>query len=195
MHGLVNRALQCFISDTYGPDLWAKVAQKARLGIDGFEPMLTYDDALTSDVIAAACETLLRPREELLEDVGTYLVSHPNTAALRRLLRFGGVSFPDFLNSLEELPERGRLALPELALPAIELSAQGEGGVTLTCSPLFEGVGYCIMGLLRAMADDYGALVVLEHLGRLGQNEVISVQLLDHSHAQGRDFKLAIGAV
>ena len=58
MHGLINRSLQCFLRDTYGPTVWAAVARDARLGFDSFEAMLTYDPALTDAVIAAAANLL-----------------------------------------------------------------------------------------------------------------------------------------
>ena len=58
MHGLVNRTIQRFMTDTYGADCWAKVAVDAELGFDGFEAMLIYEDELTGDVLNAACDRL-----------------------------------------------------------------------------------------------------------------------------------------
>ena len=121
MHGLVNRSIQCFLRDTYGAAAWAHVVREAGLGFDSFEAMLNYETAMTEAVLVAAARVLGRPRESVLEDLGTYLVSHENTQALRRLLRFGGVTFDDFLHSLEDLPERARLALTDLDLPALTL--------------------------------------------------------------------------
>jgi hypothetical protein len=43
------------------------------------------------------------------------------------------------------------------------------------------------------MADDYGALVVLEHRGATATHEVIEVQLLDERFASGRAFDLGVG--
>lgn len=188
MHGLINRSIQCFLRDTYGPALWAQVAHEARLGFDSFEPMLRYDDAVTTAVLTEASRLLGKPHDVLLEDLGTYLVSHPSTEAVRRLLRFGGVTFFDFLHSLEDLPERGRLAVPDLDLPDLELSDHGRAEYRLDVRSPVPGAGHVIMGLLRAMADDYGALVLLDHAGA---EEVITVQLLDHRHSTGRQFDLA----
>lgn len=193
MHGLFNRAIQCFLRDTYGQPLWLAVVRRAQLGFEGFETMLTYDPALTEAVLTAAAVELKRPRETVLEDLGTYLVSHPNVDALRRLLRFGGASFVDFLHSLEDLPDRARLALPELDLPALEFSDLGEGRFALRCKGHVRGVGHVVVGLLRAMADDYGALVLLDHGGSDAGGEVVLIDLLDHSHASGRRFHLAAG--
>ncbi len=195
MLGLINRAIQCFLRDTYGPPLWAGVVREARLGADGFEPMLHYEVDQTEALIAAASRLLNRPRETLLEDLGTYLVSHRNGEALRRLMRFGGVTFTDFLLSLEDMQGRGRLALPDLELPELHLAEEGADRFLLTCRSRIGGAGHVILGLLRAMADDYGALVVMEHLGQQGEGEVISILLLDSRFAAGRRFDLGARAV
>lgn len=191
MHGLVNRSIQCFLRDTYGAAGWASVARQARLGFDNFEAMLNYDTALTEAVIDAAATVLQRPRETVLEDLGTYLVSHENTQALRRLLRFGGVTFDDFLHSLEDLPERARLALPDLNLPVLTLEEGSAGDYRLYVSAEITGVGHVMVGLLRAIADDYGALVLLDYAGASGTDEAIQIKLLDQRHSTGRDFNLA----
>ncbi len=191
MHGLINRAVQCFVRDTYGPGLWLRVVQEVGLPFDSFEPMLRYDADLTENVIDAAARILNRPREALLEDLGHYLVSHQNLESLRRLLRFGGVSFGDFLNSLEDLPGRGRLAVPDLDLPDLVLQDRGAQIYALSCRFPMPGVGHVMLGLLRAMADDYGALVLLEHDGMVAGVEVIAVHLADTSHTAGRRFDLA----
>ncbi len=194
MHGLVNRSIQVFLRDTYGAALWTDVAQTAGLGFDNFEAMLSYDDRLTDAVIGAAARLLDRPREAVLEDLGTFLVSHPNLESLRRLLRFGGVTFVDFLHSLDDLPGRGRLALADLDLPLLELQGEATDRFTLACRAPLPGIGHVIVGLLRAMADDYGALVLLEHEGSGLAGEVVSIHLLESQFAAGRRFDLAVRA-
>ena len=86
MHGLINRAIQSFVCNTYGPARWQRVAEAAGLDSPEFEPMLIYDDAESLAVLDALCRDLGRKRPELLEDLGTFLVSHPQTEALRRRL-------------------------------------------------------------------------------------------------------------
>lgn len=194
MQGLFNRAIQCFLRDTYGHGLWLAVARRAGVGPEGFEAMLTYDNAVTEAVLTAAVGELARPRETVLEDLGTYLVSHPNVEGLRRLLRFGGAGFVEFLHSLEDLPDRTRLALPDLDMPELDLEDQGNGRFRLSCRGMIPGVGYVAVGLLRAMADDYGALVLLEHDGDEAGAEVILIELLDGAYACGRRFDLAVRA-
>lgn len=192
MHGLINRSIQSFLRDTYGEALWSDVARAAALGFDSFEPMLTYDPAVTDAVIGAAARFLDRPRDTVLEDLGTYLVSHPAQEGVRRLLRFGGVDFPDFLASLEDLPGRARLAVPDLDLPDLTLEDEGQGQFALICRAGLPGAGHVLLGLLRAMADDYGSLVLLDHRGTGPDGaEVVGILLLDVAHAAARPFDLA----
>lgn len=194
MHGLINRSIQCFVQDTYGERLWSSVVEEAGLGADGFEAMLTYDDALTEAVLGAVTRQLDKPREAVLEDLGTFLVSNPRLEPLRRLLRFGGESFVEFLHSLDDLAGRARLAVPELDVPELELLEEGPRSYRLVCRWHFAGGCQVIMGILRAMADDYGALVLLEHRGGAAGGGSLSIELLDCSFAEGRSFKLAMPA-
>lgn len=190
MHGLINRALQSFLLETHGPVKWSQIKRSARLPFETFEPMLIYDKAITESVISAASTVLARPRESILEDLGTFLVSNPHSDALRRLLRFGGLSFTDFLQSLEDTRGRGQLALPDLDIPVLDLYEISPSLYSLQCCYPIEGCGHAIVGLLRAMADDYGALVLLDHDGQSLDGEMILIQLLETAYAEGRRFEL-----
>ncbi|KAB2884053.1 MAG: heme NO-binding protein [Albidovulum sp.] len=189
MHGLVNRSIQCFLRDTYGPDVWAGVAVDAGFDPQGFEALELYDAAVTDAVLFAAARRLDKPREVLLEDVGIYLVG---VEPLRRLLRFGGESYEDFLHSLDELPDRVHLAVSDLELPALALDATGPSRYRLCCVGPQPGFGFVFAGILRAMADDYGALALIEPGEAAGELETVAIELLDSSFAAGRDFALAL---
>lgn len=192
MHGMINRALQCFMRDTYGPDIWESVVQTADLGFDNFEAMLSYPDHVSLEVLRCAARHLHKPAEAFLEDLGTYLVSHPNVEAIRRLLRFGGDNYVEFLFSLNELEGRARLALPELEMPSLRVEPVKEGQFRLSCSHALPGAGYVMVGVMRAMADDYGALVFLEHQGwRDSGEETVTINLLETAYTEGRSFELS----
>ena len=190
MHGLINRAVQCFVQDSYGAQKWIEVTRIAGVDFIEFEAMLTYDDALTHQIIEGAATALNRSRADLMEDIGTYLVSHPNVEALRRLLRFGGLTFVDFLFSLDELHDRARLAVADLELPRIELYDHSAQSFTLRCQTGIPDFSHLLIGVLRAMADDYGALVVLQHGQATTEFETLSVTLIEADFAEGRQFQL-----
>lgn len=191
MHGLINRSIQCFLRDVYGAQTWRDVAGSAELGLTDFEAMWIYEDALTERMLDAAAALLTKPRSALLTDLGTYLVSHPNTEALRRLLRFGGPDYVEFLHSLDALPGRARMAVPDLKLPALELTEEGEGSFTLACAPGLPGYGHVMCGLLQGMADDYGVLVFIDPEGEDAARIAITVH--DAAFAQDRGFQMTLG--
>ncbi|MDJ0630148.1 MAG: heme NO-binding domain-containing protein [Rhodobacter sp.] len=194
MHGLINRSIECFLRDTYGAEAWVRIAQRSGADETGFEAMLSYEDASTDRLLAGAAAHLEKPRDMLLEDLGTYLVSHSGTQPVRRLLRFGGATFVDFLHSLDELHDRARLAIPDLTMPQLELREHGASAWSLSVVHPQPGFGHVIVGILRAMADDYGALVLLDHAGRKDGVEIIGIELAEMSFAKGRHFELGLRA-
>ncbi len=194
MHGLINRAIQCFLRDTYGVRTWSSIAREAKLGFDNFEALVVYEPRQTETVLTVAAAHVENPREMLLEDLGTYLVSHPNVEAVRRLLRFGGATFVDFLHSLDELPDRARLAVPELDLPRLELQQYSAAAYGLTATHEVPGFGHVLVGILRTMADDYGVLAFSEFKGRREGVETLGIELLEMGFAEGRDFDLGARA-
>lgn len=193
MYGLINRAIEMFVRDTYGRKAWQDVVKRAGLDAPEFEPMQDYPDAVTRTVLAQVAQLLSKSVEEVSEDIGTYLVSHPGTQSVRRLLRFSGADFVEFLHSLDDLPARARLAVPELILPMVELREHSQQRFSVTVVSGGQAgfpFGYVLIGLLRAMADDYGALVLLEHKGRRRGAEIVEVHLAETSFAEGRSFIL-----
>lgn len=193
MHGLIFRSFETFVINVYGAELWTRAMDRLDPGFDSFEPLFHYEAALALQLKEVCAEALDKPVDMLLEDFGTYLVADAQSERVRRLLRFGGVDYEDFLRSLEDLPGRARLAVSDLDLPEIELIEEGEGRYDVFTSAQEGWFGHVLTGVLRALADDYGALVFIEHMGREVGREKISVQLLEAAFAQGRAFDLASG--
>lgn len=193
MHGLINRSIEHFLIACYGAAFWQELARHT--GVPRFEAMLTYDDALTDQLIALAAEALDKPVPMVLEDLGAHLA---RTESLRRLLRFGGNDFCEFLLSLNELRDRGRLAVPELELPVLQVSEGGPGLFRIYVEAEHSGWAYVLCGLLCAMGDDYGALVLLDDPVFLTDDAVrgrcrarIGVEVIHARYAEGRQFRLA----
>ncbi|MEQ9261049.1 MAG: heme NO-binding domain-containing protein [Roseovarius sp.] len=194
MQALVNRAIEGFVRGTYGDPFWQAVLRRSGVGGASFDALLDYDSQATRRVICGLAMALGKSQEEVLEDIGTFLVASPRMRPVRRLLRFGGVDFVEFLHSLNDLPARTRLALPELQVPQLILREQGGDRFFLRVASPAQAphrYGHVMLGLLRAMADDYGALVFLEHHGGTDAEELIEVTLLEPRFATARDFSLS----
>lgn len=193
MLGLINSAIEGFLRETYGTGRWREVQRRAGFGFDRFEPLMTYDPATTDILLAAATGVLERPRDALLEDMGHWLVAARSGGRLRRLLRFGGVGFLDFLQSLEDLPARARLALPDLDFPPLHLAEAEAGFFRLSFAEPFAGAVAVLSGVLRSMADDYGALVLIDWDS--AAEATITIHILSEDHGEAREFDLVHSAV
>lgn len=188
MDALLLRSLQNYVLGMFGPVQWHEICTRADQPSQTYEPMLRYDPGTADRVAEIVSRVLGRPVEAVWEDVGTYLVTSPNREGIRRLLRFGGVSFSDFLHSLEELPARAKLALPNLDPPEVILDEVGPDRFELRCRSHIRGVQRVLIGVLTAMADDYGALCLIE----TGADDRIAIVVLDTRHATARAFELAL---
>ena len=188
MDALLLRSLQDYLRDTFGLAVWQAICRRAQLAVQTFEPMLRYDRGTADRVALHAADVLGRSVETVWEDMGTYLVTSPGHEGVRRLLRFGGVGFSDFLHSLEEMPGRARLALPDLDLPEVTLKEIGTDHFEVRCQSRIKGLPRVMVGIMTAMADDYGTLCVIEP----DEDGRILVQILDSSHGVARRFDLAV---
>lgn len=119
MLGVVNKVIESFVSQRYGDKLWADVLVDLSLPGYEFEAMLTYEDGITYDLIDGLAKRQSKMYQDILEDIGGYLVAEDSQASVRRLLRFGGATFEDFLLSLDDLNDRVALALDILDMPTV----------------------------------------------------------------------------
>ena len=190
MDALLLRSLQGYVRDTFGQPAWTAICRRADLKFETFEPMLRYDPGMADRVASHAANTLGRSVDTIWEDMGTYLVTNPGHEGVRRLLRFGGLGFADFLHSLEDMPGRARLAMPDLDLPEFTLNDLGEDRFEIRCRSRIVGMQRVLVGMLTAMADDYGTLCLIE--AEPEADGRISVQILDSFHTTGRRFDLTL---
>ena len=191
MHGLILWTVQHFVEDMCGASQWAATLKQANMPDLDIQPMFTYDDAVSETILDAVETACDRPHQELYEDLGTYLVTHPKNETVRRLLRFSGVSFEEFLFSLDDLPGRARLAVPDLELPDLKVTQRSEGKFDLRVGDALRGFGHVMVGIVRSIADDYGALVLVTHVGRGDGHQILDIGLLESEFSGGRKFDLA----
>lgn len=189
MYGLLLRSLQTYVSRSFGQPLWSEVLLVGGYGSQGFEPLLPYDASVFKSVMVLTAARLGRPEAVVLEDLGTYMIVGASQGVARRLLRYGGPNFSDFLLSLEDLSDRARLALSDIKLPNIYLREVEPGGFEISATFNPPELSFVLLGALRAMADDYGALVTIEDRGVENGNSILMVHLLEQRFSPARRFE------
>jgi hypothetical protein len=162
MHGMICKSLESFLRQHHGEEAWQAVRRTAELDFDGFETMRLYPDTTLGALVAAATSTLGIGATELLEDIGTWLCTAPDLSPVRRLVRFSGPTYEDLIWTMDDLRERGRLAVPDLELPDCSVSRDASGTFLIDVRWVVDGGAAVLTGMLRAMADDYGTLALID---------------------------------
>lgn len=175
MDRLIGRAVESYLKSTYGAGLAGRVAELRLLS----PPVGAH--AEFRPLLAAAARMLGKPLSEMLDDMGAWLT---RLEPIRRMLRFSGRDFHDFLLSLEELPGRAQMLLPDLHIPRLRSRAE-PGSVTIRLLEPDEDWPDLLAGIIRGMADDYGALCLITT-----GPDMVQVEIPDGRFAQGRAFNL-----
>ena len=178
MHALINRAVDEFLRETYPATAFdaLRSSKGLRTGQGGHGLWLDQTN------IAQAAEAMAKTPADMLEDLGAWLARQE---PVRRLLRFSGRDFREFVSRLDELPGRARLVMPDLAVPAFAVVAGTGGALSLTLTPPDDSTLALLAGVLRVMADDYGALGLI-----LIDEDRILIEITDDAFSAGREFQL-----
>ncbi len=85
------------------------------------------------------------------------------------------------------------MAVSDLELPTLELHEEAPSQMYLHVKSSYDGFGPVMLGVLRTMADDYGALVLLDLRHRGPGDDIIGISLVETAFAEGRSFTLSAG--
>lgn len=180
MHGVIGAAIEHYIRSEFGEECWTTTATKAKIPGQRFEPMLQYDDHLLDDVLCELGLQLERAKEDILEDLGTFLVTNGDIIWLPRLLRFGGVNYADFIRQLPQVPKRVALAAFDFGLPKLAVSNPKRGRFELKIESDLPHWSSILLGLLRSMSDQYGTLCAVNAL----DTTRLEIDIFDEQHAE-----------
>ncbi|MEO0357548.1 MAG: heme NO-binding domain-containing protein [Pseudomonadota bacterium] len=191
MHGFISKGVLCFVRDVHGDELYQTVIDTVGVDLQSPDLYLKADTTLPWRAMGVVSDVLGRSPDDLLDDFGTYLISHENTSALRRLMRFSGQDFEDFLAGLPDLKPRVAMAIPGLELPRIDVENY-TSGASVRVFPGLDGYPQVIAGVIRAMADDYGALVQVQLDPAADGFWMAQVVIIDSGFGTGRNFDLLV---
>lgn len=180
MHGLINRVIHRYVREEYGIGFWREIAQRARIDPPRFETQHSYPIGVTRRLVGALRRLSGQDTSVLMRGLGRFAVQHPLAAPYVRLVQFGGSDYARFLQSLEDVPIRLGMVLPDCELPILEVVQMDPQRIYLICKSDFEGVGSCVAGMLEAMAEFYGCSVVvseLTHRESAQSGELLSVRI------------------
>ncbi len=168
MYGMVNDAVRTFIVQNHGEAAWATICDDANVTTREFEQLLTYDDDVTYRLVGAISKHLGADASQVLEVFGQYWPEYAKGTAVGNMIKFGGDSFIDTLESLDEMHQRVKIAMPDLRPPSFELEPVDDENYRLHYFSEREGLAPMVVGLLHGLAAQHEVVVQVEHVAKKG---------------------------
>ena len=161
MLGLINKGLEDFIIELRGQAEWARICSELGFEESRFEALINYPPDVTDKLLDACAHALNLEKRELLDDFGTFITVGERGEVLRKFLRIGGANYRSFLFSLPRLMQILRASIPGFQWPHLKLHHVSACQFELYESD-FELINLVFLGILRAMADEYKALISIK---------------------------------
>lgn len=171
MYGMVNNSIRSFILENHGPETWETIAENAGIDPGEFGAVLSYDDALTSNIIQQCSSATGIPVDDFLRQIGRYWVHFAASSSFGSLLTFGGKHFEEFLSNLDAIHSKIKASLPELAPPSFRVESVSADTVCVCYSSHRNGLFPFVEGLFVGLSEHFDQSVEILDFQALGPNK------------------------
>jgi hypothetical protein len=171
MYGLINRAIKDLVVDQRGEAAWKQVCVDAEVFVDDFIAMDSYPDATTYALIGSASRLLDLPQDAILREFGRKWITYTADRGYGELLDGWGTDVGTFLDNLNQMHARLRLAMPKLEPPYFEVVERNENSLTLRYYSERPGLAPMVLGLLEGVGERFQMPVQTELRPRHSQEQ------------------------
>ena len=162
MYGLVNKALEQMIIESYGDKSWKAIKDKADDDINVFISNISYPDDITYKLVGAASAELNIEAGILLYDFGKYWVLKTGAQSYRSLFEAAGSTLKEFLLKLQDFHARVMLYYPNLTPPTFFIENIQDKSLDVHYMSHRKGLTEFVRGLLDGLAEYYETNIHVE---------------------------------
>lgn len=162
MYGILNKAIEDFITENYGLEKWETVKEKSGVEVEFFLSNEPYDDSITYQLIDAAAEVLGIPVREVLNSFGEHWVLKTGLQKYGSLMEAGGTSLREFLINLPFFHDRVLLIYPKLTPPEFKVSDAKDHSVHVHYYSQRTDLQEFVRGLLNGLGKLYNTPTTVE---------------------------------
>ena len=171
MYGLVNKAIQELVSESFGTDTWSEIKVKAGVSQEAFISNQAYSDTITYDLVAAAAEVLETPADQVLRAFGEHWVLNTAARGYGDLMDAAGDNLVEFLTYLPNFHARVNLIFPELIPPSFEVEDVTDESLTLHYHSERPGLQDFVVGLVQGLGKRFNTPTTCTHLRGKAEGE------------------------
>ncbi|CAB1423556.1 unnamed protein product [Pleuronectes platessa] len=182
MYGLYLEAVNDYINESYGGDVWRLIENRAEIPHLKFVRHQMYNDNLILRLAKAAGEVLGKTHDELMYAFGVYMVKRIGNYGYERILKVLGRNVRDFINELDNLHEYFRFSFPKVQPPSFCVEEECETSLTLHYRSTRKGFTQFVKGQLSQVGRQfYNTDIEVEILSKEETEKMTYVEPADFS--------------
>ncbi|XP_072346716.1 LOW QUALITY PROTEIN: soluble guanylate cyclase 88E-like [Scyliorhinus torazame] len=155
MYGLYLEAVNDYINELYGEDVWRLIEARAEIPHLKFVKHQMYNDNLILRMAKAAGEVLGKTHDELMYAFGVYMVKRIGVYGYEKILKVLGRNVRDFINELDNLHEYFRFSFPKVQPPSFCVEEECETSLTLHYRSTRRGFTQFVKGQLSQVGRQF----------------------------------------
>ncbi|XP_056300662.1 soluble guanylate cyclase 88E-like [Pseudoliparis swirei] len=155
MYGLYLEAVNDYINESYGEDVWRLIENRAEIPHLKFVRHQMYNDNLILRLAKAAGEVLGKTHDELMYAFGVYMVKKIANYGYEQILKVLGRNLRDFINELDNLHEYFRFSFPKVQPPSFCVEEECETSLTLHYRSTRKGFAQFVKGQLSQVGRQF----------------------------------------
>ena len=152
MYGIINKALEELVTETFGEKVWENIKIKSNIDIDYFISNQSYNDQITYDIAIAISNETKTPLNETLTLFGEWWILKTAKEKYCSLLSFGGKDIKEFLEHLPDFHTIVMLLYPNLTPPEFKIINSKENEITIKYSSTRIGLKDFVTGLFQGIS-------------------------------------------
>jgi heme-NO-binding protein len=166
MYGMINLAIQAFLSERYGKPVWQSIKEQAAPDIDHFLTMEEYSDDVTTALVLKAAEITRESAAVTLDRIGEYWIGFALRSGYGELLSLIGTNLPEALNNLDNMHTRVGLIFTDLRPPSFWCTDVQDHSLVLHYQSERTGLAPMVPGLVRGLGQFLQTSVSVQHVVR-----------------------------
>lgn len=164
MYGLIHKALQDMVLESYGEEKWGEILRVAGASDDDFVTMKSYSDDVSYGLVGAASEVLGAPAEDCLESFGYYWLIKAAPTSYEGLLGAIGDDVYEFLGSVNNLHDRITTTFVDYKPPSFKAEFLENKRVKWHYQSTRIGLTPFVKGLIKAIAERFEIEITIEKI-------------------------------
>jgi hypothetical protein len=164
MYGIVNKAIEDLVTETFGEDKWEIIKEKSGVDVDYFISIEPYDDDITYKLAGAISAEMAMPITDVLMAFGEWWVLKTAKQKYGTMLEAGGSNLREFLVNLPVFHNRVMMIYPKLTHPEFTISHSEGNSLWVHYRSKRHGLQEFVRGILSGLGKMYETPIEIELL-------------------------------